>query len=200
MGASFGIFIVVLAIAVVVWLARSIGDEGVATSLDAPWRRFCEEHGFGFFAARPLVGEKWPMISGVSGDVSLFIDVLEEQLGTRKLMHTRLRATSTHPRTGVLRCTRRGISTKGRVIATGDALFDEELATVAENDDVARILCEATRSALLALAQRRNVDLEVDNGGITLLVQDVLHDGRELESAMEVLVQLATSRPSRGYR
>ncbi|GEM_PF-5887062 len=202
MSQYLGIFIVALAIGVVVWLARSIGAEGVATSLDAPWGKFCEKHRLDLLLARPLVGEKWPMIAGFASDVAVSIDVFEEQVGVRKLVSTRLRAASSHVRAGVLRvCSRAGASvTSGRVIATGDTLFDADLVAFADTDDVARVLGDAGRSALLELAQRRRVHLEVDGGAITLLIRDVIHRSDELALAMDAVVQIAGARPTHGYR
>lgn len=202
MPAYLGILLVAVALGVVVWLARSMGDIGNETALDAPWDRFCKARGLELVGARPLVGEKWPMITGVVGNVSVFIDVFEEHFGTHTATCTRLRASSLHVRPGVLRvCNREGATTSsGRIVRTGDGVFDEELVAFADNDEVVRVLGDATRSALLDLAHRTKLHVEVDDGAVTLLVREVLRRGDDLSLATDALVSVAASRPSGGYR
>jgi hypothetical protein len=189
------------AFVLVVLLARGRPAEGVATRIDRPWSDFCEAHGLMIRPASGLLGEAWPMISGVVGGVPVDVDVRDDRYAGRT-PSTRVSATALVATRGVLRVEARdGRSpTTGRTVQTGDATFDGELRVYADGDAVARLLDGAVRRALLEVASRHELVLEIDTGKITLTVPGVLSQIDELDAAVRAAVACARARDSVGYR
>ncbi len=141
------------------------------------------------------------MISGNIDGVPVEIDVRDDRYAGRAPA-TRIVTRARAETRGVLRVESRDRHAAGAPssIRTGDAEFDGEMSVFAETDAVARLLDGSVRRALLDVASRHELGLEIDSGRITLVVSGVLSRIEELDVAVRAAIACARARDSVGYR